>query len=390
MSQRNFALIGVDGGATEVKAHAVACDDSVNPARYTLLPQCASRIYERLPGFDPLPASEQIDHLRRADIPPSPLEHEQALIWVQAAAECIVEVARACGYRTVVVGIGMPGLKTGDGRGIAVINNGPRNFDYLEILSHEVEAAGIEWASPVVRLGSDADYCGLGEQHAADGLFNDVQSAYYLGCGTGIADALKLNGCLVAFDDIKEWMLKTWQIPSALGPTFEKLVSAKALNHIYAQLQPGAGSADCPCFPEQGALRGDSIALTWMNAAAMLLAELIFERLSTIKTGRAASTSRGQAYAELDPEHPYRGLLLDRIVIGQRIGQVYGDPQTQPFFASRLESCLAQFITQSGDAEMASTYLLGGGLAPGFVRASFLRSAPALGAAVAAAKAMST
>jgi len=415
MNQRaaltDVVLIGVDGGATEVKAHAVACDDPANPSSFELRPASASRRYERVPGFEPLPAAEQLAQRGGDDVRLSAAEEEQGAVWVEAACQAIAEVARRCDAQRMLVGMGMPGLKTPDGRGICVINNGPRIPDYLDRLERGLRAAGVGLLSPVAALGSDADYCGLGEQYAAEGLFRDVESAYYVGGGTGLADAMKLRGRLMPFDEAKPWILKSWEIRSALGPTFEKLVSARSLNQVYADLAsvapvsnrwppgvgpvsnrsipgPGPVSGRSFGFPEAEAAAGEPLAVAWMNTAALVLAELIFERMETIKNGREEAPHRGEGYLNLDRSHEYRGTLLDRVIVGQRLGQIYADDSVGAAFGENVDAYLAAFIAESGDAEMRARYLEGNRLRPGFVRPSNLRAAPALGAAIAAVHAL--
>lgn len=291
------------------------------------------------------------------------------------------------GGTKLLVGMGMPGLKTPDGRGINVINNGPRMPEFLAQLEAQLKQRGLELAAPIARLGSDADYCGLGEEHAGDGLFRDVQHAYYVGCGTGIADAMKLRGALVPFDAAKPWLQKSWQMPSALGPTFEKLVSASSLNRVYAELGTTPGTA---AFPEVAALAGDPVGTAWLQAATMVLAELIFERLWTIKNGRPTAGHRGPAYLALQAEHPYRGVTLERVIIGQRLGLLFADRQYQALFAMPLERCLTRLIARTEDAGLRGAWLASGGgqLQAGRLVASKLRAAPALGAAVAAVQAL--
>jgi hypothetical protein len=440
-------LIGVDGGATEVKAHAVSCDDLHKPSSFELQPESASRVYARVADFAPLPVTEQLVQRDAGAVKRTDKEVEQGRLYVRAAAETVVDVAKQCGATRVLVGIGMPGLKTPDGRGINAINNGPRMPHYLDDLEKDITAAGVELVSPIAALGSDADYCGLGEEYAADGLFRDVENAYYVGCGTGIADALKLRGKLMPFDQAKSWIQKSWQIASTLGPTFEKLVSAESLNRVYADLigatkrrsdeatkrsepeaqarangeggtavpavgtgdstAPGAvahgGSGPRPraaaavphsAYPEVAAAAGDAVAIAWMSTAALVLAELILERIWTIRNGRAHAPQRGDAYAQLDPNHEYRGTLLDRVIIGQRLGQIYGDAAFHGVFGAKADGCLAALIRECGDVEMAERYLETGAkssrpasVKPGFVQPSKLRAAPALGAAVAAVRA---
>jgi hypothetical protein len=447
---KEMLLIGVDGGATAARAHAVSCDDLHRPSSFELRPESASRVYTRVADFAPLPVAEQLAQRDAGDIKCTDKEVEQGRRYVQAAAEAVIEVAQQCAATRVLVGIGMPGLKTPDGRGINTINNGPRMPDYLELLEKHIAAAGIALVSPIAALGSDADYCGLGEEYAADGLFRGVENAYYVGCGTGIADAMKLRGKLVPFDTAKSWIQKSWQIASALGPTFEKLVSAKSLNRVYADVRgatkrrsdeatkdhvaagprtgrshalggtavPAVGAGESTArgavahggsgprarpavtvphsaYPEVAAAAGDAVAIAWMSTAALVLAELIFERLWTIKNGRADAPHRGDAYAQLDSDHEFRGTLLDRVIIGQRVGQIYADPAYREVFGDKLDADLVALIAGSEDAEMRDAYLQRSAgpprpaqLKPGFVLPSKLRAAPALGAAVAAVQAL--
>jgi len=387
-------LIGVDGGATEVKAHAVGRAAQDNHDVFALGGESAARVYERDAEFVPTPIGEQLSQRDAGAIDCSPVEKRQAACWIAATRDAIVELATRCGASCVRVGMGMPGLKTPDLRGICVINNGPRMPDYLDQLERQLADAGVELAAPIRRLGSDADYCGVGEQHAAGGAFRHASSAYYVGCGTGIADALKLDGDLIAFDQVQSWMLKSWQLASSLGPTYEKLVAASSLNRVYQQMICDSGGDEAtadegdqaaPAFPEQAALGGDLLAESWLDTAAHLLAELIFERIDTIHNGRAMAPWRGEPYMRLSADHPYRGFSLDRVVIGQRVGRIYGDRQYELHFAAKLNRYLAAYIQNRGVASMTEAYISDGGLRRGFVVASGLRAAPALGAAIDAA-----
>jgi len=384
--ETDCVIIGVDGGATEVKAHAVACASLERPTSFELREETASRRYQRLPDFEPIPVAVQLAQRDAGNLELSAGEEAQGAEWITAAAEAVADVATACGGGHALVGMGMPGLKTAGGRGICVINNGPRLPHYLDQLERSLADRGVVLIAPVARLGSDADYCGLGELHAAEGLFRDIDNAYYVGCGTGIADAMKLGGRLVSFDEAREWIQKSWQMPSALGPTFEKLVSARSMNDCYARLLGCDGLSDAR-FPEVDAARGEPLALAWMDTVALVLADLIVERLRTIKNGRCEAPHRGPAYAALRVDHPFAGTCLDRVIIGQRIGQVYDDARFRAALADRLDAYVAAFIKQSGDTELTARYVDGDRLKPGFLRASRLRAAPALGAAVAAVQA---
>ncbi len=389
MTHDDFVLIGVDGGATEVKAHAVARVTSDTNPTYALRSETASRRYPRTGGFHPVPTQQQLEQHADARVELTTAEREQGSAWVMATADVITEVASAAGASTALVGIGMPGLKTADGRGINVMNNGPRIPNFQNQLTVALEERGLRLAAPFPALQSDADCCGLGEEHAADGLFRGVVNAYYIGGGTGIADALKLDDQLVPFDRASGWIQKAWQMHSALGPTFEQLISARALNDVYAKLT----HSDAGDFPEEAAATGDTLAITWLSAAALVLAELIHERLVTIKRGRAATAYLGSTYTELEAEHPFIGTVLERVVVGQRLGLIYGDRRYRDVFAAKVDRHVAALLVASGDEELCRACLCEAPVSdrPPALRADFiigsrLRAAPALGAAIVAAQ----
>ena len=396
MDLSNVLLVGVDGGATAIKAHAVTCGDFDTPADFALRPESSTQVYPRIGSFSPAPLGLQLSERETQTIELAPAEREQGKLWVTTAAAAIEDVSSACDNRRVLVGIGMPGLKTEDRRGISAMNNGPRIPDYLESLERDLAERGVDLVAPIAGLGSDADYCGLGEEYAALGLFHDVDNAYYVGCGTGIADALKLRGELVPFDEAREWIQKSWQITSAIGPTFEKLVSASWLNRVYARMTEAAwGEGDEASqgpYPEVKAAAGNADAVAWMHTAALVVSELIFERMWTIKNGRPDVPHRGNAYARCNAEHEYRGVLLDRAIVGQRLGLIYASKPYRHVFGEKLEACLAGLIASSGDKAMCAEYLTetseGPLLNTGFLMPSKVRAAPAIGAAVAAVRAV--
>jgi predicted NBD/HSP70 family sugar kinase len=357
--------------------------DRCRPRSFALGKAHGAQIYPQPADFVPVAVTEQLSE-RDA---PHPTDAEQALgaAWVESAAHAIAETAVGAGQHRLLVGIGMPGLKTGDGRGIAVINNGPRIPDYLDRLTELLTARGLELVAPIDRLGSDADYCGIGEQWAADGAFRDVQNAYYVGCGTGVADALKLGGALVTFDAARDWIQKAWQMTCGLDTTFEQVVSAKGMNAGYRARVSGVNEDQ---FPETDALAGKPEAVEWLRAVAHTLAELIAERVDTVKNGRRAERPLSATYLTLSETHPHRGTVLQRVVVGQRLGLMLGDARYRAVFAAPLETHLAKCIAALEDAELSGQILDGDALKPGWLHASTLRAAPALGAGVAAVQAL--
>ena len=181
-------LLGVDGGATKVRVHHVLPPDEGVSAHYQLSEACAERVYPDAPDCSPVEVPRQLDECAAGQFQLSAAEVRRGEAIVATIVDCIVGVVRqlpgggvAAASRSHVspdgkptqsgghgkprlrIGIGMPGLMTANGRGIAVLNNGPRMPDLADKLEESLRGAGLEPAVPIARIGSDGDYCGLGE-----------------------------------------------------------------------------------------------------------------------------------------------------------------------------------------------------------------------------------
>lgn len=387
----DVVLLGVDGGATNVHVQHVIRDRRATRDRdaepvYQCGHASVRRTYPTATAFTPLDTDTQRAAYRADRIRLSPAEDAQAANVVATIVAAVADVAHQAGDGKICIGIGMPGLKTPDGTGIAVCNNGPRIPNLVGRLETGLRNAGIEVTPPITRIGSDADYAGIGEQYAAGGRFRDVDHAYYIGGGTGLADAMKLAGRLVPFDHARTWIAKAWQFPSERGPTFERLASARGLNDQYAARCGRATRNIDPAthYPERNTAAPDGRARAAVETAAATLAELVFERIDTVYRGRTALPHRGDAYAKLRTAHPYRGIVLERIVIGQHIGRIYADHAHNPYFRDAFDTHLARYITDTADDTICTRCLDRHRLRDGLVHASTLPAGAALGAAVAA------
>jgi len=386
----DILLIGIDGGATETKAHEVLVSGSWRNPKFQLGERSASRKYKMLSEFKPVDVAQQIKERNEGAPRLTPEEELQGKEYIISTAEAVEEIVQKVGRKNVLIGMGMPGLKTPDGRGINAINNGARTPDFLDQLEQRLRTAGLEPIAPVACLGSDADYCGIGEEYDTEGQFRRVKNAYYFGGGTGIADAMKLDGELVPFDHTKDWLQKAWQIASSLGPTYEKLIAAKAMNENFARMEKSTldNYVKAGKFAQVEAMSGNPRAQFMMNLVALLLAELLFERMYTLHCGREKACYRGAAYMALKTDHPYRGKSFQRIVLGQRIGDIYADAQYRKVLRNPLHANLAASIQNFAPPEMQDAYLKNGKIKPGLIVASRLREAPAIGAAVDAVRAL--
>jgi hypothetical protein len=361
--------IGVDGGATEVKSHEVLVREK--GARLMLGSASAAVRYERLAGFDPLPIEVQIEQHARGAIEIGEIEREQGERWLAAAAASVLAVAARADGARVTLGICLPGLKTADRRGTAVVRNGPRIPDYLDRLEAQLAHAGLEIARPLAALVGDGEACGHGERAAEDGAWRGIADGYYLGGGTGVAECLLLGGNVTSFDALAGRLAKAWELRGPDGRNYDDLVSLGGLNRELARrarLVLPLGAAD---LPEERALAGDPIARELLAALSSSLAELIVQRLERLCEGLEAAPGL-PAIA--------RGTVLERVVIGQRLGAWLAEDRLQDLVRTPLERALAQRIDRSSIPELRERCLEHGALRPGFLIASNLRAAPALGA----------
>jgi len=366
MASEEPILLGVDGGATGIRCYEVRTTQTDGRSAYALGTAQAEMHYTRLEGFVPVAPDVQRRQLDEARYQIEALEARQANAWIDTAASVIANVAEQCDVKRVRIGIGMPGIKSVDERGIVMINNGPRMPDFLDALSQRLHERGVELAQPIRRIGDDGAYCGVGEANAEGGLFRDIQNGYYIGGGTGLAECLLIDGAVVPMSGRDCMIPRAWELLSPLGVTYEKLISAASMNAVYQGLANVADGAP-QRFPEQDALHGDPVARSWMHMTATLWAHLIAARL--VHFSREAPTT----------------VRFDRVVIGQRAGQLLSDVQYRSLFADPIIANLVHILKQQADRHSMTPlldYVDGDRLCDGFLVASQLRAAPAIGAAV--------
>jgi hypothetical protein len=219
-------LIGVDGGATRVRACEVEVLGAPIEVRLRAGPRGAEREYKRIDGFETpaelgLSEPEQLGEIQ-------PREREQGWAWIEATAQCVLEVSRRRDAKNVLLGLAMPGLKTADGRGLAFARNGPRIPEFAERLTELLVCEGVELAAPIGELLGDGWCAGVGETWGEGGALHGWRTAYYLGGGTGLAEALVLGGELVPLLDVGEWFPPAWRCLVA-DSRVEDLLSARAI-----------------------------------------------------------------------------------------------------------------------------------------------------------------
>ncbi len=384
----SFLLLGIDGGATKVSGWEVLADEKT--LSFSMGNHNAQKSYAEIPGF--LPHFKPVDvslQLRQRDAQEIELtgdEKQQGAVYVEASAVVIEELVQRTGRNSILVCLGMPGLKTADQRGIEVVANGPRILDYADSLEKRLALKGIWFEAPINRIGSDADYCGIGENYSTEGLFRDVDNAYYLGGGTGVADALKLKGKLLPFDRIKSWMAKSWEMKSEDGRSLERFASAGGIQALYAEIA-GKDVAELnakqiyPLQIAEFAAKGEKAAQEAFKLIVNNLGLLIYERITTIYSGwQNLFGFLNPNRPALSGDHPFREILMERIIIGQRLGELLDSPAGKSVLEKPLITRLQNLIKNSLvlDARAKSHYQN----IERILVTSKLREAPALGAGI--------
>ena len=377
-------LIGVDGGATEVKAHEIVSlsRDIAFRSGTSMLALghgSASVLYDRARGFRPVAMPIQLLALEKGTVRPSGLEGAQARLWLEASARAIASVAEHAGRTRVRLGICMPGLKTADGRGIAVMRRGPRIPDYLDRLERLLAEGGLALERPVARLSSDGEACAHGERIDAQGLLRGISCAYYLGGGTGLAEALLIEGGIHGFDALSGFVRKAWQMEATGGRIVEDLLSPRGMNSAYAAASGKRLPLARPDHPEQRALMGDEKAAVVLRDAAEALASVVLDRMTALRRGFQGGAGAGSSAANRSVRIT-PNTFLERIVIGQRLGSLFAADELRPIFRGPVEEVLARKIVATGDGALRKHYLEGSSLRPDLLVGSRLRAAPAIGA----------
>ena len=386
---KNILLIGIDGGATKVSGWVINYQEQTQLFQLSdiNLQKKYSDYPDFNPGYTPVDIKTQLDEMNK-EIHLTREEKKQGDVYMKTAADVIIGLLKKFPEKKALIGIGMPGLKTADKRGISAIANGPRMPGYSEFIELKIREENLTPGAPIAHLGSDADYCGLGEEYSADGLFKDVRNAYYLGGGTGVADALKLEGKLIPFDQAKSWIAKAWEMQCDKGISFERYASAAGIQFIYSRYSniPVEELNNNHIYPPQileKALSDDKAAVDTINDVSIYIATLIYERITTIYSGWFGLFSFVNPARELtEKDHKYRGVLLDRIIIGQRLGDLLYDSKQTPLLWSRIIERLSELFSKSNNNRLKKKYLQNGRFRDDFIIISKLREAPAIGAGV--------
>ncbi len=348
--------MGVDVGATKVRAVSVL---SGRGGRYEVVRRSGRLAYPDAPDFRPVGLSFQLEDRDRGRVRLSETERRRG-------AQIIATVARAVCRVTspefeARVGLCVAGLKDSRGAGVLVCANGPRMPQFSDDLKEQLDRLHRPRVRPCIPLSSDGFCCGLAEDAWQRGRFRTVDNAYYAGAGTGLAEAVKMDGAVLSMDEVSDWFPKAWQLTSGSGKPAEASVSASGLVRTYARAigHPG-GASSSTLRPLTAAARGDVAAREALLQWAHDWAGFLMRRVMLWNRGAAGN--------------------LQRVVLGQRAGSALAEPALRAFFRGPLEHELVGML--GGRAGLAADYLVSGRLRAGFLMASRWMEAPAVGAAI--------
>ncbi len=376
----NYTILGLDGGATKIRGAVLECTSS---HEFFCSSSIEEMVYRNCEGynkeFQSVPILLQLEQFRGNQIVLTPEEKTQGEVFVNAALYVIDALYKKYPGKPCLIGIGMPGLKTNDGRGIGAMANGPRIPEYAKSLEEKLEKRGIPLFAPIANLGSDADYCGIGEVYSTQGQMRDGQNVYYLGIGTGVADAMKIQGQLLPFDKAKPWIAKSWEMLGKEGKTFEKKISMFAIEEAYKTVDPCAHAGHVFDL----ALQGEAKAKEILESVVSHIVHLLYDRIYTLAVGGTTTQFADAKRAALIPNHPYAGLSWEKIVLGQRIGNLWLKKEYKAIFQNQVCKSLEKSILSLPE-KFHSLYVKEGNLLENLLVASPLDIAPVLGAGISA------
>ncbi|MEA1987039.1 MAG: hypothetical protein U9N76_06085 [Candidatus Marinimicrobia bacterium] len=389
--ENNFTLIGVDGGATKVSAWEINVDKE--NTKFTLSDNNVIKKYHDYPSFidnyKPVDIKIQLDEMsKQINLTEEEKQHGEA--YLDAVSDAIIEIAKKSNAKKLLIGIGMPGLKTKDKRGISALANGPRLPQYSDYIEKKLKQNQIELFAPIAHLGSDADYCGFGEEFSVDGKFANVENSYYIGGGTGVADVLKLNGKVVPFDNTKSWLAKTWEMKNTNGISMEKYISASGIQTIYGNYanisfkELTEKEIYTPQIIEL-ALNNDVNAKKTIAEVVKAIALLFFERITTIYFGSQDIFDFVNPNKEkLTANHEYKNTLLESIIVGQRLGDYLEESKGKGVFWESIISELTELFLnfKMTDEKFNNHYMINNKFNEAIIQISKLREAPAIGAGI--------
>lgn len=387
--EKEYIIIGIDGGGSKVSAGIIESKDISTFTIKSLSQQYYNERSEFNSDFSPVAMDIQLNEYNTEEYNVTNDEVLQGNAIIESFHNSIINLNID---KPILMGIGMVGLKTKDLRGIGAIANGPRIPKFCIQLENVLHKSNIHLYKPIQYIGSDADNCGIGEEYGKDGLFKDIQNGYYIGGGTGTADALKLKNELIPFDSISSWIAKSWEILNENNISMEQYTSLKGIQSIYSNYSEIPINELCneSIYANEifsRALKNEQAALLTCEDITKYMSILIVERIETIFSGwQNKFELLNPKHSLLINNHPYKNNLLERIIIGQGLGKLFHLSKNTPLLWDPLHNNIYDMIQKSRvlPSEAKKFFFENGTLKKGFIMTSNLDNSALLGAGVTA------
>ena len=387
--EKEYIIIGIDGGGSKVSAGIIESKDISTFTIKSLSQQYYNERSEFNSDFSPVSMDIQLNEYNTEEYNVTNDEVLQGKAIIESFHNSIINLNID---KPILMGIGMVGLKTKDLRGIGAIANGPRIPNFCIQLEDALHKSNIHLHKPIQYIGSDADNCGIGEEYGKDGLFKDIQNGYYIGGGTGTADALKLKNELIPFDSISSWIAKSWEILNENNISMEQYTSLKGIQSIYSNYSEIPINELCneSIYANEifsRALKNEQAALLTCADITKYMSTLIVERVETIFSGWQNKFGLlNPKHSLLINNHPYKNNLLERIIIGQGLGKLFHLSKNTPLLWDPLHNNIYDMIQKSRvlPSEAKKFLFENGTLKKGFIMTSNLDNSALLGAGITA------
>ena len=387
--EKEYIIIGIDGGGSKVSAGIIESKDISTFTIKSLSQQYYNERSEFNSDFSPVAMDIQLNEYNTEEYNVTNDEVLQGKAIIESFHNSIINLNID---KPILMGIGMVGLKTKDLRGIGAIANGPRIPNFCIQLEDALHKSNIHLHKPIQYIGSDADNCGIGEEYGKDGLFKDIQNGYYIGGGTGTADALKLKNELIPFDSISSWIAKSWEILNENNISMEQYSSLKGIQSIYSNYSEIPINELCneSIYANEifsRALKNEQAALLTCADITKYMSTLIVERVETIFSGWQNKFGLlNPKHSLLINNHPYKNNLLERIIIGQGLGKLFHLSKNTPLLWDPLHNNIYDMIQKSRvlPSEAKKFLFENGTLKKGFIMTSNLDNSALLGAGITA------
>ena len=387
--EKEYIIIGIDGGGSKVSAGIIESSDLSTFTFKSLSQQFYNERSEFNSDFSPVAMDIQLNEYNKEEYNITKDEVLQGNAIIESFHNSIINLNIE---KPILMGIGMVGLKTKDLRGIGAIANGPRMPKFCMQLENALNKSNIHLHKPIQYIGSDADNCGIGEEYGKDGLFKDIQNAYYIGGGTGTADALKLKNELIPLDNISSWIAKTWEILNENNISMEQYTSLQGIQSIYSSYSeiPINRLCDESIYANEifsRAVENEQAALLTCADITKYMSILIVERIETVFSGwQNKFELLNPKHSVLDNNHSYKNNLLERIIIGQGLGKLFNLSKNTPLLWDPLHNNIYNMIQKSRvlPSKAKNFFFENGTLKKGFIMTSNLDNSAILGAGITA------